>query len=110
MIRDRGNIKWTSMMLPKHLALIKQLKQEEKQQPKEFAEWELEELQQTIEKAYALQVNVELLLWNNEQFEQPIGTIKSINIKTLILETSTSVKKIPLQNIQSARLVVDFYD
>lgn len=98
------------MMLPEHLAQIKQLKQIEIQQPRELSDWELEEIQQIIENAYKLKVNVEFLIWDNEKFEQWIGIIKKINTTELILETTKNSKKILLQNIQSAQLGIDLYD
>ncbi|MCT6922835.1 YolD-like family protein [Metasolibacillus sp.] len=98
------------MMLPEHLAQIKQLKQEKKQEPRELVEWELEELQQTIENAYKFKVTVELLIWENDNFEQWVGIIKMVNATGLILETTNKSKKILFQNIQFARLEVDFYD
>ncbi len=46
MIQDRGNIKWASMMLPEHLELLREYKQQGRtEQPRELTEWELEELQ-----------------------------------------------------------------
>ncbi len=51
-MKDRGAMKWTSMMLPEHLLLLKKWKQEVlTEPPRERAEWELEELQQTITRA-----------------------------------------------------------
>ncbi|MGD6815641.1 YolD-like family protein [Metabacillus sp. 84] len=49
MIRDRGNIKWTSMMLPEHVKLLRQWKEEERHTAKpEIDEQQLEEFNEII--------------------------------------------------------------
>ncbi|AZB43448.1 YolD-like family protein [Bacillus sp. FJAT-42376] len=49
MIRDRGNIKWTSMMLPEHVRLLRQWKEEEQYTAKpEIDEQQLEEFNEII--------------------------------------------------------------
>lgn len=53
MLRDRGNMKWTAMMLPEHLVEIKKWKEEQFYDIKrELTEWELEEIEQTIQRAF----------------------------------------------------------
>ncbi|MBS2969520.1 YolD-like family protein [Metabacillus sp. KIGAM252] len=49
MIRDRGNIKWTSMMLPEHVKLLRQWKEEERYTAKpEMDEQQLEQFNEII--------------------------------------------------------------
>ncbi|KMY31857.1 hypothetical protein ACZ11_06615 [Lysinibacillus xylanilyticus] len=112
MIQDRGNIKWASMMLPEHLELLREFKQEHTEQPRELTDWELEELQQTIDQAYNQQINIKLEVWMDSKTTQWNGIIKSINFNTneLILETLIKTKRIPIQYIQSAQQEVDYYD
>ncbi|MFJ5766532.1 MULTISPECIES: YolD-like family protein [unclassified Lysinibacillus] len=113
MIKDRGNIKWASMMLPEHLELLRACKQiEYVEPPRELTDWELEELQQTINQAYNQQINIKLEVWMDSKTTQWIGLIKSINFNTneLILETLIKTKRIPLQHVQSAQLEADYYD
>lgn len=46
MIRDRGNIKWTAMMLPEHLKLLREWQEEEERRepvgpdPQQLEEWD----------------------------------------------------------------------
>ncbi|WP_213423025.1 YolD-like family protein [Bhargavaea massiliensis] len=46
MIRDRGNIKWTAMMLPEHLRLLREWQEEEGRReplepdPQQMEEWD----------------------------------------------------------------------
>ncbi|MFJ6265918.1 YolD-like family protein [Lysinibacillus xylanilyticus] len=112
MIQDRGNIKWASMMLPEHLELLREYKQERTEQPRELTDWELEELQQTIDQAYNQQIDIKLEVWMDSKTTQWNGIIKSINFNTneLILETLIKTKRIPIQYIQSAQQEVDYYD
>ncbi|MFJ7666730.1 YolD-like family protein [Lysinibacillus sp. NPDC097195] len=113
MIRDRGTIKWTAMMLPEHVQKIKEWKQEVfAEAPRELAEWELEELQQTIEQAINQQLDVTLTIWEGAKYLQWTGTIQSLNynVHELVLETITKTKHIPLQNIHGARLEDSKYD
>ena len=110
MIQDRGNIKWASMMLPEHLELLREYKQEHPEQPRELTEWELEELQNTINQAFNQQLHIKLEVWKDYKITQWTGTIKSINTNELILETLLKTKSIPIQSIQSAQLDADYYD
>ncbi|MGE7020396.1 YolD-like family protein [Solibacillus cecembensis] len=113
MIQDRGNIKWTAMMLPEHLELLREYKQADHVEPiKVLTEWELEELQQTIDQAINQQLDIKLNVWENGKYTQWTGIIKSINSNTneLTLETLLKTKRIPLSYVQSAQLEVDYYD
>jgi len=110
MIKDRGNIKWASMMLPEHLELLREYKEEHMEQPRELTEWELEELQKTIDQALTQQLTIKLEVWKDAKITQWTGTITSINTNELILETLLKTKSIPIQSIQSAQLDADYYD
>ncbi|MFT9819115.1 YolD-like family protein [Lysinibacillus sp. NPDC056185] len=110
MIQDRGNIKWASMMLPEHLELLREYKQERIEQFRELTEWELEELQKTIDQAFNRQLDIKLEVWKDYKITQWTGIIKSINTNVLILETLLKTKSIPIQGIQSAQLDADYYD
>lgn len=112
MIQDRGNIKWASMMLPEHLELLKEYKQDEYVEQRELTEWELEELQQTINQAYNQQLDIKLDVWMDGKNTQLVGVIKSMNFNTneLTLETLLKTKRVPIQYIQSAKLEADYYD
>ncbi|WP_134024017.1 YolD-like family protein [Lysinibacillus sp. YR326] len=53
MIKDRGSMKWTAMMLSEHLVEIRKWKEEQFYDKKrELTEWELEEIEQTIQLAF----------------------------------------------------------
>ena len=57
MNKDRGTIKWTSLMLPEHVQRLRAWENElHDTPPKEKADWELEALHQTIQQAYELKL------------------------------------------------------
>ena len=112
MIKDRGNIKWGSMMLSEHLKLLREWKKEDYAKKRELSEWELEELQRTIDQAFNQQKYVKLNVWNEGKIIQWVGIINSINLNTneLILDTLLKTKRISIHSIQAAQLEVDYYD
>lgn len=112
MIKDRGNIKWASMMMPEHLDVLREYKQDTTIQRRDLNEWELEVIQQTIDQAFSQHLDIKLEAWQDNKIIQWTGTIKSINFNTneLILDTLLETKRIPIQNIQSAQLEADYYD
>ncbi|KOP78561.1 hypothetical protein AMS59_12025 [Lysinibacillus sp. FJAT-14745] len=108
MIRDRGSMKWTAMMLPEHLGLIKVWKQEQFYDKKrELTEWELEEIEQTIQRAFKMQKRITLTLWNNNHLQGETGLITGTDTvkKELLLETNVAIKRIAFDKIQDARVV-----
>ncbi|WP_418302875.1 YolD-like family protein [Lysinibacillus fusiformis] len=107
-MKDRGAMKWTSMMLPEHLLLLKKWKQEVlTEPPRERAEWELEELQQTITRALLQHNYMMLTIWEEANFVQYGGIIKGINEMELVLETITTTKHIALKYIYAAHIEMD---
>ena len=108
MLRDRGNMKWTAMMLPEHLVKIREWKQEQFYDKKrELTEWELEEIEQTIQRAFKLQQLVRLTLWNNHKLHDEVGKVTATDTfkKELLLETDSAIKRISFDNIQKASLI-----
>ncbi|MCS1393078.1 YolD-like family protein [Lysinibacillus boronitolerans] len=108
MLRDRGNMKWTAMMLPEHLVKIREWKQEQFYDKKrELTEWELEEIEQTIQRAYKMQKLVRLTLWDQNKLRDEVGMVTGTNAykKQLLLDTDLSVKRITFDQIQKASIV-----
>ncbi|MFJ6211612.1 YolD-like family protein [Lysinibacillus sp. NPDC092081] len=108
MIRDRGSMKWTAMMLPEHLGLIRGWKQEQFYDKKrELTEWELEEIEQTIQRAFKMQKWITLTLWNNNHLQDETGLVTGTDTvkKELLLETDVAIKRIAFNTIQDAKMV-----
>lgn len=109
----RGTKKWSAMMLPEHLVKIREWKKESHASTrKTLTDWELDDLQQTIDSAFTQQKIVTITVWQNTKYVQFTGTITTMHFETqqLILETITSVKRIPVQDIYSARIEDECYD
>lgn len=108
MIRDRGNMKWTAMMLPEHLVGIREWKQEQFYDKKrDLTEWELEEIEQTIQRAFKMRQLVTLTLWNNNKLHDETGLVTGMDPikKELLLDTDMAIKHISFEEFQDAKLV-----
>ena len=108
MNKDRGTMKWTSLMLPEHVQRLRTWENEGNDAPKDKADWELEDLHQTIGQAYHLKTPITLTLYKQGKWQTTTGIITTIdgNKQHLLLETDTTVKAIPFTAIQAA----DVYD
>nr|WP_283175745.1 YolD-like family protein [Lysinibacillus sp. Bpr_S20] len=96
------------MMLPEHLVEIRKWKQEQFYDKKrELTEWEIEEIEQTIQRAFKMQKLITLTLWNNNHLQDKSGLVTGIDPykKELLLDTDISVKRISFYDIQDAKLV-----
>lgn len=107
MNKDRGTIKWTSLMLPEHIQRLRAWEQElHDTLPKEKAEWELEALHQTIQQAHKLKMLITFTLYKQGTWQTTTGIITAIDLNKqhLLLETDTIVKAIPFIAIQAAEV------
>lgn len=111
MIHDRSEIKWTAMMMPEHLHRVKQWKQElHLEVPSDLSIWELDELQEVINRAICHNKKIVLSVWSNGKPIQRVGKIHCINENEIFLKTNINTERIQLQNIRSAYLEDEFYD
>ncbi|KAA0965810.1 YolD-like family protein [Sporosarcina sp. ANT_H38] len=80
MIRDRGNIKWTAMMLPEHITELKSWKDEDDyiERPL-FDEWELESIQMEIELAFKRQCDAKITIWKKGKTIMYTGKISVLD-------------------------------
>lgn len=107
MNKDRGTIKWTSLMLPEHIQRLRAWENElHDTPPKEKADWELEALHETIQRAYELKMPITFTLYQQNTWQTITGFITTIDVlkKNLLLETYMTVKAIPFQAIQEAEV------
>ena len=110
MLNDSGNMKWTALMLPEHLVQLKEWKKEQFYEKKrELTEWELEEIEQIIQRAFKMQKLIKLTLWKNQKLYNQIGKITGADVykKELLLDSDLSIKRITFDMIQKASLVDD---
>jgi hypothetical protein len=80
MIRDRGRIKWTSMMLPEHVKMLRDwAKEDSYEQRKELDEQQLEELNMTIREAMETGADVTITHYEKNRHQLLIGKIHYYN-------------------------------
>lgn len=83
MLRDRGTIKWTSLMLPEHVELLKEMWQEDtKVQKPELDAQEIEMMNQQLYHAYHHKESVRLSVYKNGEIITITGHIKQMNQHT----------------------------
>lgn len=99
---DRGMKKWTAMMLPEHIELLREWRDEDAAQVRpELSSWELKDLQDTIVAAYTAQSIVTIWSWENGGSRQYEGVILSIDPmkKVLYLQDPFTVEVLALGQI-----------
>ena len=76
MIRDRGRIKWTSMMLPEHVKMLRDWAQEDEiEKEREMDEQQLELMNGTILEAMEYNHAVAITYYGNRRYETIVGKI-----------------------------------
>jgi len=80
MIRDRGSIKWTAMMLPEHVELLRKWAKEDHHKKKpELDEQRLEELNQLIHLSFHEKKELIFTYYQHHTFHQIKGYVIDIN-------------------------------
>ncbi|WP_066369673.1 YolD-like family protein [Neobacillus fumarioli] len=108
MIRDRGRIKWTAMMLPEHVKCLRDwVKEDQYEQPKEMDEQQLELMNKTVTQAMESGQDITITYYQNHRYEIIIGTIHHCD-KTAqrlhVIDRFEAVHRIPLETIVDIRL------
>lgn len=80
MVNDRGAIKWTSMMLPEHVELLKKLWNEDQKVEKPMLDMQhIEWLEQVLTDAKQKKLLVELTVYSNNRLEKRTGKIRKLD-------------------------------
>lgn len=84
----RRNIKWgTSMMLPEHVALLRDYKEEVKKEPKPvLTEDDYITISELLELAYTSRSDTKIKRWRDGRFIFNRGTIEDVNLKHRTLQ------------------------
>jgi len=97
MIKDRGNIKWTSLMLTEHRKGLEELfKHEDDVEMPVLDEQKIEELERTLQEAIRNNKIVEITYYNNRRHHNIRGKIQLSKDKSSII---ISEKRIPLKRL-----------
>jgi ssRNA-specific RNase YbeY (16S rRNA maturation enzyme) len=105
MIRDRGRIKWTAMMLPEHIGQLREWQKEDeleiRQQPDEQ---QLEQWNYQIHEAAERKKQISVHYWDDEKVKIGKGSIRKIDTLegTLTLASDNGeAYKIPFVHLKS---------
>lgn len=108
MIRDRGKIKWTSMMLPEHVKLLRDwVKEDSYEKQVEIDEQHLELMNEIIFDAMEFGKCVTITHFRNHRYELLIGQIHywdEINQKLHIKDRFEEVHRIGLASVADVHL------
>ncbi len=95
-LRDRGNIKWTAMMLPEHVQRLKNWQSELKQIKKPaYDEWTLQALEEEVLQAYYSKKEVIVEVWHDKTSRSFTGIIADLNSekKKLLIQDQHAFSK-----------------
>ena len=104
MNKDRGVIKWTAMMLPEHVKLLREWQEEDSlvMQP-ELDEAQLEQININLQRAYSEASPIQLKVWEQTGIYTITGIIQKVNIHEQYVKLTDS-RKIQFHNIYEAIL------
>ena len=109
MIRDRGRIKWISMMLPEHVKLLRDWASEDEfEKEKQLDEQQLEQLNDTLLEAMEFNRPVTITYYRHHQrkYELVIGKIhywNELGQKLHIVDKFEEIHRIQLSAIADVR-------
>lgn len=107
-VQDRGKLKWTALMLPEHVRMLREWKTEDNRvQRPELDEFDLQALQENIEIALMRKCEVEIQVWKEFQYYYYTGKIVELDLRnrTMVYDDSFSTKQLQLDGITSVRLM-----
>jgi hypothetical protein len=108
MIRDRGRIKWTAMMLPEHVKLLRDWAHEDTyEHQKEIDEQKLEEMNSLLASAIETNQSIIVTHYRNRKYELVIGHIHYWNEFTQmlhIIDHFEEIHRISIEDIADVQL------
>lgn len=108
MNRDRGTIKWTSLMLPEHIKELRTWKREDQQTKKpQLDNYELELVSDEIMRAYTSVSSIKLTYWREGLLQDDYGKIVTIdmNSRSLILEDPFTTNRYTFDEITAVQVL-----
>ena len=108
MIRDRGRIKWTSMMLPEHVKMLRDwVKEDTYEYKKQLDEQQLDLMNETISSAMEYDQMVTVTHYHGKHYELVIGKIHhwdALDQRLHIVDRFDEIHQIKLSDIFDVRL------
>jgi hypothetical protein len=107
-LKDRGNKKWTAMMLIEHRKRLKELKESEKDREKPILdEQEKAAINFKLQQALQKKLPVEIIYYADKRFKTASGVIKKVNSnqkEVIISKKIDAQQKISINNLLDLRL------
>ncbi len=106
MLKDRGNKKWTSLMLVEHKRQLRKLqkKQNDRDKPK-LEEHKLQEMNYLLEEAINNNQKISVKYYHNNDFSYYRGKIKEVNKNNILLKNNQNNYKLKIGNIIDINIV-----
>ncbi len=108
MIRDRGNIKWTAMMLPEHIVELRNWMDEEHYTERpELNEWDLQAIQEELEVACKRKCEVQIKTWKDGEISMHGDIIVGIDLQSnfVLLDNPFGISRIHVSDIIGVQCV-----
>ncbi|SDJ35981.1 YolD-like protein [Halanaerobium congolense] len=107
-LKDRGNKKWTAMMLIEHRKRLKELKESEKDREKPILdEQEKAAINSKLQQAVQMKLPVEIKYYEDKRFKTVSGVVRKVNLnrkKVIISEKGGKQQKLSLTDLLELRL------
>ncbi|KYD20160.1 YolD-like family protein [Caldibacillus debilis] len=98
MIRDRGRIKWTSLMLPEHVKMLREWAEEEKWEEEKTADEQArEEWDGILSQAVGSRRKVRVNYFRNRRYEMLTGVVRRSDPLARTIELEAEGKTIVLE-------------
>ncbi|WAA13832.1 YolD-like family protein [Fervidibacillus halotolerans] len=95
MIRDRGRIKWTAMMLPEHVKLLREWTKEDEWEKRSEPDGQmLEQMDQIVQRARMTGEVVTVRYYEDHRYERITGRIDSFDIVSKCLRMKDECNRI----------------
>lgn len=109
MIRDRGEKKWTSIMIPEHVKMLRDLWDEQKLVEKPILdEQAFEQIGIVIMDSLKHTIDIKLTYWKNGRFEEVIGVVGRVDMQIKQVRMNLEdeeIEYIMLDNITAAERI-----
>ena len=101
-VQDRGKLKWTALMLPEHVRMLRDWMDEDNRiQRPELNEFDLQTLQENIEIALMRKCEVEIQVWKEFKLYYCTGKIVELDLRnrTIMYDDSLSIRRLQVADI-----------
>jgi len=108
-IRDRGRIKWTSMMLPEHVKLLRDWKEEDQWESKvQLDEQKIEEMNRIMNIAMEYSYKINVTYYENKRHKHLAGKLDKYDVLTkmmIMMDEGGKKHHIPMSDIEDVQLI-----